>query len=414
MPRRNRFLLKAFLPLGLLAVAVLALVRRGGDDWEYEQAEPVTEEAPGRAPGHPPPARCPLRLRSRIHHAVLRGSLVHRGRRRPDSTPDGRRRRSPRRARRCRGRRRSRRRLSRPHPQKPLRSRPLRSRPFRSRPFRGRVRSGRGQFRSRPSRSCVAEPARGCARRRPVAARRRERRRRGAAAACEQAAPAQAPRATSSLPRPHSRPTPELRPPRARCRQAGEAADADEAVGREARRRGAGRRARDRAASNDHGEPTIWLNRALPDPTPASARLDTLVRQGSRLPSRSATAPTGPLCSACSGRRATGASVPATTAELDTLAARLAGENAWKGALAVSGRTTFADRAARTRRPLQVGRARGARDRPRGREGAADRAAARRRERVDLRRRPRGPRGRTDRRPRRRPARLPDRSGTGR
>ena len=37
---------KAFLPLGLLAVAVLALVRRRGDDWEYEQAEPLTEDAP--------------------------------------------------------------------------------------------------------------------------------------------------------------------------------------------------------------------------------------------------------------------------------------------------------------------------------------------------------------------------------
>ena len=34
----------------------------------------------------------------------------------------------------------------------------------------------------------------------------------------------------------------------------------------------AGRGARDRARQ-DHGEPTIWLNRALPDPTPASARL---------------------------------------------------------------------------------------------------------------------------------------------
>ena len=46
MPRRNRFNLKALLPLGLLVVAAFALVRRGGDDWEYEQAELVTEEAP--------------------------------------------------------------------------------------------------------------------------------------------------------------------------------------------------------------------------------------------------------------------------------------------------------------------------------------------------------------------------------
>ena len=46
MPRRNRTMWKALLPLGLLVVAVLALVRRGGDDWEYEQAEPVTDDAP--------------------------------------------------------------------------------------------------------------------------------------------------------------------------------------------------------------------------------------------------------------------------------------------------------------------------------------------------------------------------------
>ena len=40
MPRRNRFFLKALLPLGLLVVAAFALVRRGGDDWEYEQRDP--------------------------------------------------------------------------------------------------------------------------------------------------------------------------------------------------------------------------------------------------------------------------------------------------------------------------------------------------------------------------------------
>ena len=37
--------------------------------------------------------------------------------------------------------------------------------------------------------------------------------------------------------------------------------------------------------------------------------------------------------------------MPATAAQLDTLAARLAHEEAWKGALAISGRTAFADRA---------------------------------------------------------------------
>ncbi|HEX4930352.1 MAG TPA: hypothetical protein VFV62_06540, partial [Gaiellaceae bacterium] len=46
MPRRNRFFFKALLPLGLLVAAVFALARRGGDDWEYEQDDPVTEDAP--------------------------------------------------------------------------------------------------------------------------------------------------------------------------------------------------------------------------------------------------------------------------------------------------------------------------------------------------------------------------------
>ncbi len=46
MPRRNRIFLKALLPLGLLVVAAFASVRRRGDDWEYEQDDPVTEETP--------------------------------------------------------------------------------------------------------------------------------------------------------------------------------------------------------------------------------------------------------------------------------------------------------------------------------------------------------------------------------
>ena len=46
MPRRNRFFLKALLPLSLLVVAAFALVRRAGDDWEYEQADAVTEDTP--------------------------------------------------------------------------------------------------------------------------------------------------------------------------------------------------------------------------------------------------------------------------------------------------------------------------------------------------------------------------------
>ena len=93
------------------------------------------------------------------------------------------------------------------------------------------------------------------------------------------------------------------------------------------------------------GEPTIWLNRALPDPTPASARLarpfaKRLVATSKRHGADWA-AVLGVL--RAQGERS---SVPASARELNTLAARLAGTDAWKGALAISGRTAFADRAA--------------------------------------------------------------------
>src|SRR5687767_14035014 len=44
MPRRNRNFLRVLVPFGLLVVAVLALVRRKGDDWEYETAVEETAE----------------------------------------------------------------------------------------------------------------------------------------------------------------------------------------------------------------------------------------------------------------------------------------------------------------------------------------------------------------------------------
>jgi hypothetical protein len=93
-----------------------------------------------------------------------------------------------------------------------------------------------------------------------------------------------------------------------------------------------------------YGEPTVWLNRALPDPTPPSARLTRpfahqLVSAAKR---RDAdwTAVLGVL-RAQGGR----GPAPANAAELDSLASRLAGAQAWRGALALSGRTGFADRA---------------------------------------------------------------------
>jgi len=95
----------------------------------------------------------------------------------------------------------------------------------------------------------------------------------------------------------------------------------------------------------EHGEPTIWLNRALPDPTPASARLARSFASDLAAASKRHGADWAAVLGVLRAQGERG-SVPATAAELDLLASRLAGEDAWKGALAVSGRTAFADRAA--------------------------------------------------------------------
>ena len=96
---------------------------------------------------------------------------------------------------------------------------------------------------------------------------------------------------------------------------------------------------------HEHGEPTIWLNRALPDPTPPSARLARSFARELAAASKRHGADWAAVLGVLRAQGERG-SVPATAAGLDTLATRLAGVNAWKGALALSGRTTFADRAA--------------------------------------------------------------------
>ena len=93
------------------------------------------------------------------------------------------------------------------------------------------------------------------------------------------------------------------------------------------------------------GEPTIWLNRALPDPTPASARLARPFAKRLVTTSKRHSADWATVLGVLRAQGERG-SVPASARELDTLAARLAGTDAWKGALAISGRTAFADRAA--------------------------------------------------------------------
>ena len=95
----------------------------------------------------------------------------------------------------------------------------------------------------------------------------------------------------------------------------------------------------------EHGEPTIWLNRALPDPTPASARLKPSFARKLKLTAKRHGADWAAVLAVlrADGHRG---SVPATQKELNRLADRLSGRQTWRGALALSGRTDFADQAA--------------------------------------------------------------------
>ena len=93
------------------------------------------------------------------------------------------------------------------------------------------------------------------------------------------------------------------------------------------------------------GEHTIWLNRALPDPTPASARLHRAFAKRLVATSKRHGADWAAVLGVLRAQGERG-SAPASARELDALAARMAGTEAWKGALALSGRTGFADRAA--------------------------------------------------------------------
>lgn len=94
----------------------------------------------------------------------------------------------------------------------------------------------------------------------------------------------------------------------------------------------------------DSGEPTIWLNRVLPDPTPPSARLP---RSFARALFAAAKRHDADWATVLGVLRAQGerGPTPASPAELDSLATQLAGGQPWRGALAVSGRTDVADRA---------------------------------------------------------------------
>jgi hypothetical protein len=93
-----------------------------------------------------------------------------------------------------------------------------------------------------------------------------------------------------------------------------------------------------------YGEPTVWLNRSLPDPTPPSARLKRSFAKALLSTSRQHEADWAAVLGVLRAQGERGPS-PARTTELDALASRLAAGHTWRGALALSGRTSFADSA---------------------------------------------------------------------
>jgi hypothetical protein len=315
---------KALLPLGLLVVAVLSLVRRSGDDWEYEQAEPETDDAPLVTHGarRRPAAR--FALVAAFTTLFFAGASFTAGagdqmaRLLEDDAPV----------------------LAEV----------------------GEVAAGRQAIteEAAPVEAAPAEaaPAAEPAAVEPAVATETA----PAAAASEAAAPEAAaeaadaavePQAIAAEEAPRSVVAPTPAEPSAKADASAPAIAparaAKPTAPREPTKQWVVKRAGVTPAvepeiEHEHGEPTIWLNRALPDPTPASARLARSFARDLVAVSKRHGADWATVLGVLRAQGERG-SVPATAAQLDTLASRLAHEKAWKGALAVSGRTAFADRA---------------------------------------------------------------------
>ena len=333
MPRRNRTLWKALLPLGLLAVA-LAAFRRKSDDWEYEQAEPEPVES---APASPqaPPRRPAARIATAAAFTALffggaaftagagdqaarlleddAAAVAEQAEIEAAAAADS---------------------------AAPAEPAPASAEEPATEPEPEAAPAEAEAAEAAPTEPADAEPAEAPAiEPEPNAAEIADAvvsaEPQAAAEPSNVVAPAPAePAATEHVTAPAPAPAPvaKTRPARQPTKQwVVKRAAAKPAVAPE--------------IEHEYGEPTIWLNRALPDPTPASARLARSFARQLAATSRRHGADWAAVLGVLRAQGERGA-VPASPRELDTLASRLAGRDAWKGALAVSGRTAFADRAA--------------------------------------------------------------------
>ena len=335
MPRRSRTFWKALLPLGLLVAAVFALVRRGGDDWEYEQAEPATEETPRphHAEGRRPAAR--FALVAAFTALFFAGASFTAGagdqtaRLLDDDAPVlaelGE--------------------IAAGREVVAAEAQPAEAAPAEVTPAEVAPAEVAPAEVAPAAEPAVAEPA-------------------AAEAAPEVAAPENAAAAADAALEPQAAPAdpavsnvvaPTPAVPSTTAETATPAAApapapvVKPAAPREPTKQWVVKRAGVTPApapeiEHEHGDATIWLNRSLPDPTPASARLARSFARDLAATSKRHGADWAIVLGVLRAQGERG-SVPATTAQLDALASRLAHEKAWKGALALSGRTAFADRA---------------------------------------------------------------------
>ena len=329
MPRRNRTLWKALLPLGLLVTAVFALVRRGGDDWEYEQADPVTEDAPQVLPaaGRRPAAR--FALVAAFTTLFFAGASFTAGAgdlavRLVDEDAAA---------------------LAEANEAAATESAAAEAAPAEAVPadaVPAEAAPAAEPVAAEPAVAAESVPAAPApevaATESPAAA--------ADAAVERQAVPAEQAPSNVVAPAPvDASVETETAAPAAAPAPAAKPAAPREPTKQWVVKRAGAAPAPAPEIEHGHGEPTIWLNRALPDPTPASARLARSFARDLATASKRHGADWAAVLGVLRAQGERG-SVPATEAELDTLASRLAGRNAWKGALALSGRTAFADRAA--------------------------------------------------------------------
>ena len=338
MPRRNRIFMKALLPLGLLAVAVLAVFRRKPDEWEYEVVEASASAAPADPPA--PAAAARRKPAARFALAAAFTTLFFAGAAFTAGAGD-------------QAVRLTEEDASSIEDAQNVELAPEDAGAPAESAAPEAVAPEAAPEQAAPEAAPVEEPA--AAEPEPEAVTPAETVEAAPAPAAESASPeaANAAEPAEQPAAPASAPAGQQPAPAARAvRQAKPAAHAPAKVAKKPATAKSAPATRPDAPpapapeiEHEHGDhPTVWLNRVLPDPTPASARLARGFAKQLKATAKRHDADWATVLGVLRAQGKRGAA-PASRAELDALAAQVAGKDAWKAALALTGRTAFADQA---------------------------------------------------------------------